>query len=59
MGDVAQISSVDEHQMVHYTTRCIGDSPETDQHCTDKLTYESCVNTTAGPASENVCTWQG
>jgi hypothetical protein len=49
----------DERPMVHYTTRCIGDSPGTDQHCTNKLTYESCVNHTVGPASENVCTWQG
>src|SRR5210317_192398 len=54
------ISSVeDERPMVHYTTRCIGDSPSMDQHCTDKLTYESCVNHTVGPTSENVCTWQG
>ena len=60
MGSVAQISSVeDEPRMVDYTTRCIGDSPETDQHCTNKLTYESCVNHTVGPASIKHCVWQG
>ena len=54
------ISSVeDERPMVHYTTRCIGDSPGTDQHCTNKLTYESCVNHTVGPASVKYCVWQG
>jgi hypothetical protein len=58
-GTVGNIAQGDEPRMVDYTTRCIGDSPVTDQHCTNKLTYESCVNHTVGPASENVCVWQG
>jgi hypothetical protein len=59
MGDIAQTSSDDERPIVDYTTRCVGDRPETDQHCTNKLTYESCVNHTVGPASVKHCVWQG
>jgi hypothetical protein len=59
MGSVTQISSDDDRPIVDYTTRCVGDRPETDQHCTNKLTYESCVNHTVGPASIKHCVWQG
>ena len=59
MGSVTQISSDDDRPIVDYTTRCVGDRPETDQHCTNKLTYESCVNHTVGPASIKYCVWQG
>ena len=55
MGPVTQGA----RSVVSYTTRCIGNRPETDQHCTDKLTYDECVNHTVGPVNEKVCTWQG
>ena len=60
VGGISQISSVDdEPQVVDYTTRCVGDRPETDQDCTDKLTYDECVNHAVGPAGEKHCVWQG
>ena len=55
MGDIAQ----GDRSVVSYTTRCVGDRPETDQHCTNKLTYDECVNHTVGPASVKHCVWQG
>jgi len=60
MGDIAQISSVeDEPRIVDYTTRCIGTTSSSDDDCTDKLTYDECVDHVVESGGENVCTWQG
>ena len=60
MGPVAQISSVeDELRIVDYTTRCIGTTSSSDDDCTDKLTYDECVDHVVESGGENVCTWQG
>ena len=60
MGPVTQISSVeDERPMVDYTTRCIGTTSSSDDDCTDKLTYDECVDHVVESGGENVCTWQG
>ena len=55
MGPVTQGDRV----FMDYTTRCIGKTSSLDQHCTDRLTYDDCVDHVVGPASEKVCTWQG
>ena len=55
MGPVTQGDRV----FMDYTTRCIGKTSSLDQQCTDKLTYDECVDHVVESGGENVCTWQG
>jgi len=48
-----------ERLFVDYTTRCIGKTSSSDDDCTDKLTYDECVDHVVESGGENVCTWQG
>ena len=55
MGNITQ----GDRSVVDYTTRCIGTTSSLDDDCTDKLTYDECVNHVVESGGENVCVWQG